>query len=273
MPPLRGNEGGRIKLSNWKCGGCGVVYSFEEWMTLQRVPAVVDDPDPKKNYGYTMVCKHCGYVFHKDKPIWKGYGEIEHHITSLHWLVNKLTHGKLAAPHRVDIELSTVFLELAHNDWAWPGEEKREPKWYESMFFPHREGQRTLEMPKLPDDWKEQHAQMSLEERTKFLAPKWTGGKPDVDCWIQQRYHTEEQAIEGHNRWLRLFEAGRYLITYSLERLDSDPESKYSFRWRIDFDEKYRRILHGAKLSREMEGTVQEYTMEAQGVEQKGTVV
>jgi len=224
-------------MSDYKCGRCGTVYAFKE---------VWDLPE--------RACKHCGYVFHQDKPVWKAYGEIKHHITSLHWLVNKLTH--LAAPHRVDIELSTVFLEIAHDYW------RGEPNWYETMFFVHREGERKLESPELPDDWKERMTKMTSEERLKFLAPTWTEGKPKVECWIQERYRTEEQAIEGHRRWLKLFEDGKYLITYTLERAGDDPDSKYKFEWRIDFDEKHRRILHGAKIHREVEGTAMTY-MEA----------
>ena len=232
-----------------------MTYSFDEYIKLERVKAVADDPDPKKNYGYTMVCKHCDYIFHQDKPIWKAYGKIKHHITSLHWLVNKLTHGKLAAPHRIDIELSTVFLELAHDDW------RGEPNWYETMFFPSRPGQRTLESPKLPDDWREKYDEMSNQERLKYLSPKWTEGRPKIECWIQERYQTEEQAIEGHEIWLKLLEGGKYLITYALEKIEwDDPESKYRFEWRIDFDEKYHRILYGSNLETRYEGAPKTFT-------------
>jgi len=242
-------------LSKYKCGRCGIVYTFEELRSLEKIKMVADDPDPKKNYGYTSVCKHCGYRFHKDKPMWKAYGEIIHHLTSLHWLVNKLTHGRLAPPHRIDIELSTVFLELAHNDWGG-----REPNWYESMFFCHREGERTLESPKLPDDWLEKYEKMTSEERLKFLAPTWTEGKPRIECWLQDRYHTEEQAIEGHEQWLKLLKDGKYLITYDLEKIVyEDPNSKYRFEWRIDFDQKHLRILHGAKHFESWEGTAEGY--------------
>jgi len=185
-------------MSDYKCGQCGTVYAFEE---------VWDLPN--------RACKHCGYVFHQDKPVWKAYGEIKHHITSLHWLVNKLTPW--SAPHRIDIELSTVFLEIAH-DWF-----RGKPNWYETMFFCYRKG------------------------------------KPNVECWMQERYQTEEQAIKGHRRWLKLFEDGKYLITYALERVNGD---RYRFEWHIDFDEKHRRILHGAKVHREIEGTAARY-MEA----------
>jgi len=187
-------------MSYYKCGHCGTVYAFEE---------VWDLPN--------RACKHCGYVFHQDKPMWKAYGEIKHHITSLHWLVNKLTHGRLAAPHRIDIELSTVFLEIAHDYW------RGEPNWYETMFFCHRKG------------------------------------KSKVECWIQERYRTEEQAIKGHRCWLKLLKEGKYLITYALERVGDDPVSRYRFEWRIDFDERHRRILHGAKVHREMEATAATY--------------
>jgi len=204
-------------MADFKCGRCGMNYSFEEYMGLEQIKAVADDPDPKKNYGYTKVCG-CGYVFHQDSPLWKAYGRIEHHITILHWLVNKLTNGWLARPSPVDVELSTVFLEIAHDRW------REEPNWYESMFFT---------------------------------------GRPEgkvVECYLMSRYRTEEQAIEGHKRWKGLLEDGKYLITYALVKVDDkDPESKYRFEWHIDFNERHRRILHGAKIHREMEGTISEY--------------
>ncbi len=199
-------------MSNWKCGRCGVVYSFEEWMTLGRVKAVPDDPDPKKNYGYTMVCKHCGYVFHHDMPMWKTDGEINHRITVLD-----------RTAHRIDVSISTVFLELAHDDWAFGGG-KRTPNWYESMVFCSREGERKIE------------------------------------SWIQRRYQTEEQAIEGHKRLTKLLREGKYLITYALEKVDyQDPHSKYRFKWLLDLDERHRRFQHGAKVHEEWEGTTHEY--------------
>lgn len=199
-------------MSNWKCGRCGTVYSFDEFIALLKVP---------HGSGKAMVCEDCGYIFHQDTPIWKAYGEIKHHITCLHWLVNKLTGGRLASPHPIDIEISTVFLELAHN-WF-----RGKPNWYESMVFAIR-----------PEGKK-------------------------IGCWLARRYRTEKQALEGHQLWRGLLEDGKYLITYALEKVDSDdPESKYRFEWRIDFSERHRRILHGAKLNSDFEGTAREITEE-----------
>ncbi|KKN05114.1 hypothetical protein LCGC14_1090690 [marine sediment metagenome] len=230
-------------MTQWKCGGCGYVYGFDEWLALHKIKAVPDDPDPKKNYGYTMVCKHCGYAFHHDKPTWKTYGEINHRIT----IFNR--------PIPISIELSTVFLELGHDDYDF-GSGKREPNWYESMFFCHREGEREYKSAVIPDNYDE----LSKEEQMTALMPGYTEGKPKIECWMQRRYHTEEQAIEGHNRWTKLLREGKYLITYALEKVDyKNPNSKYRFEWRIDFDERHRRILHGAKVHRTWEGTAQAY--------------
>ena len=234
-------------MNRWKCGGCGYVYGFDEWIALHKIKAVPDDPEPEKNYGYTMVCKHCGYAFHHDKPTWKTHGEINHRITIFH------------RPIPISIEISTVFLELAHDDYDF-GSGKREPNWYESMFFCHREGERTLERPTLTDEEHAYSLTLSIEERLKLTAPSWTEGKPKIGCWVQQRYQTEEQAIEGHKRWTKLLREGKYLITYALEKIDyADPDSKYRFEWRIDFDERHRRVLHGARVHREWEGTAQAY--------------
>ncbi|KKL97277.1 hypothetical protein LCGC14_1836050 [marine sediment metagenome] len=242
-------------MSNWKCGRCGVVYSFEEWMTLGRVKAVPDDPDPKKNYGYTMVCKHCGYVFHHDKPIWKTHGEINHRITVLD-----------RTAHRIDVRISTVFLELAHDEWdlgiarlgsCWG--EASHPNWYESMIFCSREGERHLaDNPDKPEDW--EYDKATPEERRRLMTPIWVDGVSKVESWVQRRYHTEEQAIEGHKRLTKLLREGKYLITYALERVDyQDPHSKYRFEWRLDLDERHRRFLHGAKVHEEWEGTTKAY--------------
>lgn len=228
-------------MSSWKCGGCGYVYSFDEWMTLHKIKAVPDDPEPKKNYGYTMVCKHCGYAFHHDKPTWKTHGEINHRMTVL----NRETH-------HIDVELSTVFLELAHDDYDF-GSGKREPNWYESMFFVSRPGQREYVSPKIPDDYdKLSHD----EQMTVLIGSTYTEGCAPMDCWMQQRYQTEEQAIEGHNRWTKLLREGKYLIRYAL---DKRKDGKYRVTWRIDFDERHRRILHGAKIHRTWEGTAKAY--------------
>ncbi|GAF75142.1 unnamed protein product, partial [marine sediment metagenome] len=46
---------------NFKCGKCGIVYEFEDFIKLEQEQAVDDDPD----YGTISVCK-CGYRFTKD---------------------------------------------------------------------------------------------------------------------------------------------------------------------------------------------------------------
>lgn len=235
-------------MSNWKCGGCGYVYGFDEWLALHKIKAVPDDPDPKKNYGYTMVCKHCGYAFHHDKPTWKTHGEINHRITVLD-----------RATHRIDVEISTVFLELAHDDYDF-GSGKREPNWYESMIFCSREGERHLiDNPDKPEDW--EYDKATPEERLRLMTPIWVDGVSKVESWLQRRYQTEEQAIKGHKRLTKLLREGKYLITYALEKVDykDDPNSKYRFEWRIDFHESHRRFLHGARVHEEWEGTAQAY--------------
>lgn len=223
-----------IEMNDWKCGRCGTVYSFEEFIGLMKIMATEDAPTH-------VVCKHCDYRFHMDKPVWKAGGEIKHHITCLHWFVNKLTRGRLAPPHPIDIELSTVFLELAHDDWFGEGT----PNWYESMFFVSRPGQRE---------------RVVIETSTALpRSIGWSEGKNPVDCWLQRRYRTEEEALEGHRLLRGLLEGGKYLVTYALDKVDSeDPESKYHFEWRIDFSERHRRILHGAKLNSDFEGTAVE---------------
>jgi hypothetical protein len=92
-------------MNEWKCGKCGKEYTTEELILLQKVPVVSNDPDPKKNYGYTSVCS-CGYVFHKDK--WR----LKDTVT--------FTYKKKKAV----IDVSTVFLELNHFGY-----------WYETMLF------------------------------------------------------------------------------------------------------------------------------------------
>ncbi len=120
-------------MSEWKCGGCGVVYSFEEFIALDKIQVVADDPDPIKNYGYTSVCV-CGYRFHLDKWFMRSTGTISHYVTVLHNLLNVCSLGKLCKPHEIKVDISTADLELNR---GMPG---KGDLYYESMIFLSRRG-------------------------------------------------------------------------------------------------------------------------------------
>lgn len=111
MYEMRGLAQSRL----WKCGRCGVTYTTEEYMELDRIAC------------------GCGYVFHKDRWHLVTLGVLIHHMTAFHWLFNKLSQGRYCKPHEISIRFSTVFLELNHG-WA-PGK----PLWYETMVFPELE--------------------------------------------------------------------------------------------------------------------------------------
>lgn len=123
-------------MSKWKCARCGTVYSHERYMTLERIKMVSDDPDPMKNYGYTLVCD-CGYRFHLDKWFMKSTGIILHHITIFHNFFNGISFGKFCKPHEIKVHISTADLELNH---GMPG---KGDLYYESMIFPSRESGET----------------------------------------------------------------------------------------------------------------------------------
>ena len=94
-------------MSDWRCGQCKKIYSFDDFMKLAKTQMKDDDPDPKKNYGYTSVCP-CGYKFHKDKWMLKEKVEI------------KNIFGTFV------VEVSTVDLEMEHMGGMY----------YETMVFP-----------------------------------------------------------------------------------------------------------------------------------------
>lgn len=94
-------------MSEWKCGKCGHVYSFDEFMKLEHIKAVESDDNPKRQHGFIPVCKKCGYVFHKDKFRLMNTVEI------------KFNNEK------EKVSISTIFLELNHFGF-----------WYETMIFP-----------------------------------------------------------------------------------------------------------------------------------------
>ena len=97
-------------MSQYKCGKCGREYTFEEQRTLKYIPVKPDDPNPKKNYGYTPVCS-CGYVFGNDK-----------------WRIRDTLELKTDQLGLLKIDVSTVFLELNHGFGGVP-------LWYETMCF------------------------------------------------------------------------------------------------------------------------------------------
>ena len=121
-------------MSEWKCGGCGIVYNHKEHMVLDHVQVVADDPDPMKNYGYTSVCT-CGYRFHLDKWFMRSTGIIYHQMTIFHNFFHAISFGKFCKPIEIKVDISTVDLELNHA--FMPGEQGI---YYESMIFPKREG-------------------------------------------------------------------------------------------------------------------------------------
>jgi len=86
---------------NFKCGKCGIVYNFEDFIKLRKEQAVNDDPD----YGEVSVCK-CGYRFHKDAMN----------------LITKLQKSDVV------VVISTIFLEMRHYD--------DDAYYYETAIFP-----------------------------------------------------------------------------------------------------------------------------------------
>lgn len=106
-------------MSEWKCGKCGKIYTFDEFIKLKNIKAVESDIDPSKEHGFTGVCD-CGYRFHIDK--WRLHDDVE----------IKTDKGN------INIRVSTVDLELNH---GFEGENI----WYETMIFPGGFGDDELE--------------------------------------------------------------------------------------------------------------------------------
>ena len=98
-------------MSEWKCGKCGKIYTFDEFLKLKHVKAVDSDTDPYKEHGFTGVCD-CGYRFLMDK--WRLHDDVEIKTDKGH----------------INVRISTVDLELNH------GFEEGEHIWYETMVFP-----------------------------------------------------------------------------------------------------------------------------------------
>lgn len=99
-------------MSLWKCGKCGVKYTTEELLKLEKIKSVEEDTNPKKQHGYTSKCP-CGYVFHKEK-----------------WYLKDLFDIYKDGERIMEIVVSTVDLELNH---GFEGKEL----YYETMIFPN----------------------------------------------------------------------------------------------------------------------------------------
>ena len=98
-------------MSEWKCGKCGKIYTFDEFIKLKKIKAVESDIDPSKEHGFTGMCD-CGYRFFVDR--WRLHDDVE----------IKTDKGY------INVRVSTVDLELNN------GLEEGEYIWYETMIFP-----------------------------------------------------------------------------------------------------------------------------------------
>ena len=107
-------------ISEWRCGNCRKIYSFDEFLKLNRAKMVESDTDPKEQHGYTPVCE-CGYRFHLDK--WRLYDHV------------KIKTDK----EDIDAIISTVDLELN------PGYVEGKNLWYGTVIFPGGFGDDSLE--------------------------------------------------------------------------------------------------------------------------------
>lgn len=104
----------------WKCGKCGRMYTFEEFLQLKKVKAVESDIDPYKEHGFVAVCD-CGYRFHIDK--WRLHDDVNIKINKEY----------------INVIVSTVDLELNH------GYPRGKNLWYETMILPGGLGENNLE--------------------------------------------------------------------------------------------------------------------------------
>lgn len=91
-------------MSIWKCGKCGKVYQFDDWIKLEKVQMVDTDKNPMGQHGYTSKCP-CGYSFGKDA-------------------FHKNTYFCIGLP-KIHIRVSTVYLEMEHDNGYY----------YETMVF------------------------------------------------------------------------------------------------------------------------------------------
>lgn len=97
--------------SELRCGKCGKIYTFEEFIRLKKVKAVEGDTNPSEEHGFTAMCD-CGYRFHIDK-----------------WRLHDVVEIKTDKGY-INILVSTVDLELNHSFGIG------KTLWYETMIFP-----------------------------------------------------------------------------------------------------------------------------------------
>ena len=76
-------------MSEWKCGNCGKIYNFDEFISLKSIKMVESDIDPRKQHGYTPVCE-CGYRFHLDRWRKDDNITIQHNGEKLKLLVSSI---------------------------------------------------------------------------------------------------------------------------------------------------------------------------------------
>lgn len=102
----------RYTMQEWKCGKCGKIYTFDEFIMLirKKVKAVEGDTNPYEEHGFAAMC-NCGYRFDIDK--WRLHDNVEIKIDK----------------ENINILVSTIDLELNHGF----GEKNL---WYETMIFP-----------------------------------------------------------------------------------------------------------------------------------------
>lgn len=109
--------GVKIRLgSEWRCGNCGKIYTFDDFIKLEKVKLVESDTNPEEQHGYTSKCE-CGYRFHLDK--WRFHDKLSIKIDT--------KDNKMLSEDR-DVLVSTIDLELNH---GWLDKDL----WYETMIF------------------------------------------------------------------------------------------------------------------------------------------
>jgi len=132
-------------MSEWKCGKCGKIYTFDEFLRLKKVKAVENDTDPSKEHGFTGIC-NCGYRFLIDR--WRLHDDVE----------IKTDKGY------INVRVSTIDLELNH------GFDKGENVWYESKIFPGGLGDNELEWLKCYYENRYETQEEALKDHDRILS-------------------------------------------------------------------------------------------------------
>lgn len=102
-------------MGDWVCGKCSKEYDTNEYLRLKKVQVVKGEkyPTAPNGHGFTSVCA-CGYVFGKDK-----------------WRKATVMKIPVGGGRNIQVRVSTVFLELKHDNWRGNGEYNL----YETMIF------------------------------------------------------------------------------------------------------------------------------------------